>query len=272
MGAIYSAYIADRASEGKSTTRIQDAWKRLSPHFATLLPGQITKDLCRNYTADRRKDRVSDGTIHLELGYLRAAMGHGENEGWITRGPYIPLPQKPAPRDHYVKKSEAPALLNGATVPHAKLFIILALCTTGRAQAILDLTWDRVNFKARLIDLRDPQKAKTPKGRALVPMNETALQALKIAKEAVLTRHVIEWGGRPVKSIKKAVAEAGRRSGLKVSPHVLRHSAAVWMAEDGVPMTEIAQYMGHTNPATTFKTYARYSPNHLQRAAKSLDF
>lgn len=272
VGAIYAEYIADREREGKSSTRIRDAWKRLSDTFSSLLPAQITKDMCRGYMKERRDIGVSNGTIHLELGYLRAAMGHAENEGWIQRGPYIPLPQKPPPRDHYIKKAEAPALLAGAEMPHIKLFIILALCTAGRAQAILELTWDRVDFKRRKIDLRVPGRAATPKGRATVPINETAYSALEIARKGALTRYVIEWSGSNVGSVKKGIAEAGRRAGLKVSPHVLRHSAAVWMAEDGVSMSEIAQYLGHTNPATTFKTYARYSPEHLQKAAKALDF
>ena len=32
-------------------------------------------------------------------------------------------------------------------------------------------------------------------------------------------------------------------------------------------MEEIAQYMGHTSPAVTFRTYARYSPEYQRKAA-----
>jgi integrase len=42
------------------------------------------------------------------------------------------------------------------------------------------------------------------------------------------------------------------------------------MAEGGTPMEEIAQYMGHTNPAGTFRVYARFSPKHLQAAAGAI--
>jgi len=44
----------------------------------------------------------------------------------------------------------------------------------------------------------------------------------------------------------------------------------VWMAEAGVPMAEIAQYMGHSDPKITYRIYARYSPTYLQRAANAL--
>lgn len=51
---------------------------------------------------------------------------------------------------------------------------------------------------------------------------------------------------------------------------MLRHTAAVWMAEGGIPITEIAAYMGHTTPAVTFRTYARYSPEYLRKASDAI--
>ena len=43
------------------------------------------------------------------------------------------------------------------------------------------------------------------------------------------------------------------------------------MAEAGVPMEQIAQYLGHTNVSTTYRIYARYSPTFLQQAAKAVE-
>ena len=268
---IYTAYIQDRIDAGKAVGRMNDAWKRLEPTFGTMTAESVTKDICRTYAKQRRDQGISDGTIHLELGYLRAALTHAERDGLIDRAPYVPLPQKPAPRDHYIPKPTAPDVLAGAVMPHVRLFIIVALSTAGRAEAILDLTWDRVDFARRRIDLRDPSRPATPKGRAVPPMNETAFSALAEAKKAALSPYVIEWAGKKVGSIKKGVGEAGRRAGIKVTPHVLRHTAAVWMAEAGVPIPEIAQYLGHSNPTTTYKAYARYSPDYLQNAAKALE-
>jgi hypothetical protein len=44
------------------------------------------------------------------------------------------------------------------------------------------------------------------------------------------------------------------------------------MAESGVPMEEIAQYLGHSNVNVTRKIYARFSPNHLRAAAAALEY
>lgn len=72
------------------------------------------------------------------------------------------------------------------------------------------------------------------KGRATVPMNDALKAALVEAKAAALTPHVIEWAGHPIKSIKKGLKAAGKSIGRHdTSPHMLRHSADVWFAEDG---------------------------------------
>lgn len=138
--------------------------------------------------------------------------------------------------------------------------------------AILDLTWDRVDFAAGTIQLRDKEKAATNKGRATVPMNKTSRAALVEAHEGARSRYVIEWAGQKVGSVKKAMQGAGKRAGLPwVTAHVFRHSAATWMAEDGVPMQEIAQYLGHSSSKVTERVYARFSPSYLRKAADSLE-
>ena len=273
MSAIYDSDLADRESEGKAAVpRMKDAWKRLKPTFGDLMPVHVTKELCRSYTDKRRADGVGDGTIHVELGYLRAALKFAAGQTWITAVPDVPLPAKPAPKDHFLSKEEARKLIDAAISPHVRLFIILALTTAGRAGAILDLTWMRVDLERRVIRLADPQRSKTRKGRATVPINDLAFEALKAAKEGALAEWVIEYGGERVKSIKKGVAASARRAGVICSPHVLRHTAAVHLAQDGHSMDEIAQYLGHNNPKTTFRVYARYSPGHLQKLAASLEF
>lgn len=87
-----------------------------------------------------------------------------------------------------------------------------------------------------------------------------------------MTEYVIEWAGQPVKSIKRGFREAVKRAGLdkSVTPHVLRHTAASWMAEAGIPMSEIAAVLGHSDSRTTERVYAKLSSTYLQRAVRAL--
>ena len=83
----------------------------------------------------------------------------------------------------------------------------------------------------------------------------------------------LEWAGDRVAKIRKGFDAMVVRSGLAgVTPHVLRHTAGVHMAAGGVPLSQIAQFMGHTSTAVTEKVYARFAPDHLRDAAEILDF
>lgn len=267
----FEGYLKDRIEEGVvAIDRLEYAWKQLAPTFGAIHPDTITKQLVKDYMTERRK-KVKDGTIHVELGTLRQALRFAQREKWITVAPYVPMPEKPAPKDHHLTKEQAMQLIAAATSPHLKLFIILALSTAGRAQAILQLTWDRVDMERKLIDLKVPGRKATAKGRSVVPVNRMALAALQEAKAGAITGNVIEWGGQSVASVKTAIRTAAKRAGLYCTPHVLRHTAAVWMAEADVSMAQIAQYLGHKDSRTTERVYARFSPSYMQKAATALE-
>lgn len=247
--------------------------------FGHLDPTAISIADCRAHVASRREPTESrpkgihDGTIHTELGHLRMVLLWAEKHGLINKAPYIERPSKPKPSERHLTREQAKRLIDAADLPHLKLFIMLALGTGARAQAILDLKWDRVDFVRSQIDLRNPEITVPHKGRAIVPMNKMVFDAMAAAKGQALTRYVIEWAGSPVQSVKKGLAAAAKRAGVgPVSPHMLRHSAAVHMAEAGVVMEEIAQYLGHSNTRITRDVYARFSPDYLRKAASVLDY
>jgi integrase len=261
VASIFAAYQADKGPE-----RAKWAWKRMEGHFGAFRPDQIDRTACRSYTASRRKDGVGDGTIWSELTFLRAALRwHDRNTPAV-----IELPSKPPPVDKYLTRSEYERLLAKAETPHIRLFIILALSTAGRMTAILELTWDQVDFERELIRLGDGTKRR--KGRATVPMTARAKEALLAAHEARTTNHVIEYGGSPVAKIRKALARVAETSKLPwATPHCFRRTAAIWMAERGITMDEIAQFLGHSDSRITSRVYARYSPEYLRGAMSALD-
>lgn len=260
VASIYAAYLAD-----KGTERAKGAWIRLAPHFSPLRPDQIDRKGCRAYVAVRRMAGIGDGTIHTELTYLRAALLWHDKATTAV----VELPSKPPPRDLCLTREQYEQLLAAAETDHVRLFIVLALMTAGRAAAVLDLTWERVDFPRGVIRLGDGRQRR--KGRAAVPMTDKARGALLKAAAARTSDYVIEYGGKKITRIVKAFRRTAERAEMPwCSPHVLRHTAAVWMAESGVPMAEIAQYLGHTDSRLTERVYARFSPHHLRRAAAAL--
>lgn len=262
---IVTAYLADRRHR-PSYARAADAWKRLAPHFANLTPAAVDRPSCRAYAAMRAR-QASPGTIIKELSILRAALRwHDKNTP-----AQIETPKQPPPRDRYLTREEYRALRDAAPTPHCRLFIILAYSTAGRAGALMELTWDRVDFARGLVRLATEDEHGN-KGRATVPMTPSLRAALQNAQKGALSEYVIEYAGRRVHSIRRAFETACARAGLRdVTPHVLRHTAAVHMAEAGIPISEIAQFLGHSSDRVTYRVYARFSPDYLRRAAAALE-
>jgi integrase len=214
---------------------------------------------------------VSAGTILREVGVLRAALNWAVDHKRLTVAPHIPNPvQQPQGRQRWLTKEEGRKLIAACREPHMKLFVMLGLMTAARTSAILELTWDRVDLDHRLVDYGEGHGNKR---RAVAPINaelETAMRAAKAFAGDETAGHVIEYHGDPVVAIKKGFRGACERAGLVgVTPHILRHSAASWMAQAGVPFRQIAQMLGDEEK-TVEKVYAKFSPDYLRDASAAL--
>ena len=263
---IWRAYVASLGERPTAKT-MGHTGKSILPHFGSLFPDQISDEVCDSYTAKRRRDGRSDGTIWTELGHLRSALKFG-----CKQPPAIKRPAKPAPVERFLTLEEIDTLLSVPMQPHTKLAVLMLLGTAARVGAVLDLTWDRVDLTAQEIDYRLPS-SKTRKGRAIVPINKSLLAALTTARTAALTDYVIEYGGQPVKSIRKGIESALAKAGIEgANIHTFRHTAAVHMVSNGIEIPKVGQYLGHSNVAITYRVYARYAPNHMRDAAEILDF
>lgn len=268
---LWEAYREDLGSKPTAKTMTYTG-KAVLEHFGAYTPDQITKGMCVAYAEKRSDAGKSQGTIWTELGHLRSAMRFAEDMRAIDRAPKIWRPEKPQTDKRILNRGEARALIDGAHDPHVRLALVLLLGTGGRLGAVLDLTWDRVDFERGTINLRLDDSV-TRKGRAVLPMNNATRPALMAAHEAALTDYVIEYAGRRVKGIRTGFANAVERSKIgHVRIHDLRHTAAVTMLSEGVPLEKVSQVLGHSNTAVTFSTYARFLPQHMQDAVDVLDF
>lgn len=265
---LWPLYVADRKRDGVGVERFKTHELALAPTFWHRLGKAINREDCRAYHKARRELGYSPSTIRTDLALLRACLRWRYGD----EAPAMWLPPASAPRDRWLTKAEARTLVDAAKSPHIRLFLILGLATGARTNAILDLTWDRVDFIHGTIDYRPAGREQTNKRRTVVPMNATARAALEEAHKAAMSDYVIEFARKPVTSVKKAIGRLAVDTGIAVSPHVLRHTCAVWMAQADVPMQKISQYLGHTSITLTSTVYARYSPSFMTDAGAAAEF
>lgn len=269
---IWASYIDDLGDKPTATT-MKYTGKAVLPHFGEYKPDQITKPLCKAYSESRRAIGRAQGTVWTEMGHLQSALNFGHSIKMYSGDiPKIWRPAKPETDKRILNVGEIRSLVDAAQSPHIRLALLLLLGTGARVGAILDLTWDRVNFERGQINLR-VDDSQTRKGRANVPMNATTRSALEQAYEAALSNYVVEYGGKRIKSIRNGFTNSVGHSGIgHVTIHELRHTAAVHMIGAGVPIEKVAQVLGHSNVSVTYTVYGRFLPEQMQDAVNVLDF
>ncbi|MGH8946792.1 MAG: tyrosine recombinase [Acidimicrobiia bacterium] len=137
---------------------------------------------------------------------------------------------------------------------------------------------EAVGLDLRDVDLSDRAALITGKGskQRLVPLGSKSAEALQawLPDRMGLVRRTVRGdpvflnlqGGRLSRQgafgvVKKRAAQAGIDP-AKVSPHVLRHSAATHMLEGGADLRTVQELLGHATISTT-QVYTRVSPAHV---------
>jgi len=264
IGYLLDRYRNEHGINTRSLATIDHNLKTLKPFFGDLLPSHISNSLLIDYAKQRN---ASAGTVLRSLGILKAAIHYAEGNRWIEKQPQFIMPVKQSPpRDIWFTREQVGLLVEKARSPHIRLFIKLALATAARSGALLDLKWQQLDFECRIIDFG---RGYGNKRRAVVPMNDDIYLALLEARELAQTDYVIEYNGKPVKSVKKTFTQLCKNNGIKGSPHVLRHTAATWLVMDGVPLAEVARLLGDSEK-TVEKVYGKHAPDYLRRAVRAL--
>lgn len=273
-----------------------DIWKNLEPHFGKLPADGLTQNEADNYLAKRTSGKlgrcVLPQTVRKEIAYLGAAVRFCAD----PRRKIIPaefahkltLPEQGEARDRWLRTEEIQRLLDAAArlrdgprLSRGERFLWLALETGAREQAILDLTWDRVDFETNTIRYDVPGRKKTKKRRATVPISKALLPVLKRAYDERLSDggKVLDNSSGVWVIVQRIVIEAklaepkkskrGRPYATGISPHVFRHTAATHMVRRGVPIYIVAAVLGNSVKMIA-EVYGHHAKDDLQAAVDTI--
>tara|TARA_R110002020_G_scaffold73888_3_gene189495 strand:- start:9254 stop:10252 length:999 start_codon:yes stop_codon:yes gene_type:complete len=238
--------------------------KHLVGFFGKLKPTEIHDEDIADYCAFRK---VSDSTLRRELNALVAVFNFAVRKRLISFAdvPPIDLPPEGQRREVYLTEAEEKEFMAEITKadPKLALFCMIALRTGARKSAVETLSWDRVDLKGRFVDFRDPSISKTKKRRVPVPVDDVLFSLLDAAPRT--SAQVIEG------SVRKRL-ETWRKNNpkfAKVTPHVLRHTAATRWLRNGLSLWDVAGLLGDTVETTT-RVYGHHSKQDLQKAMSGI--
>ncbi len=294
---ILSIYLTDVGEPGDQF-EIKARIGRLNDFWGGMTLSQVNAQACAAYV----KKRGKRGGARRDLETFRAAINHHAKEGFHRGVVRVSLPPKGDPRDRWLTRTEAAALIwhcwryretqtvhagrskskpvhtDRRPLRHVARFILIGLYTGTRAGAIASASpyaepgrsfvdLDRGIFYRKAIGKRATKKRQTP-----APIPPRLLAHLRRWKDRKLIANCfVEFNGKPVASVKTGFKSAVRLANLpgKVTPHTLRHTAATWLMQRGVPIWEAAGFLG-MSPEVLQETYGHHHPEFLQGAAVAI--
>jgi len=174
--------------------------------------------------------------------------------------------------------------LEATAPPWLQPMLRMAVSTGMRLKEVATLRWDDIDQAGGVLHV--PQDTKT--GTRTIPLGVAAKEVLKARKDrgegakTGLRRlgpfvFTTEDGTafstyESFSRISFAAVAAAKGAGLgdHVGFHVLRHTAASWMVQAGVPLYEVQRILGHSSSTLT-ERYSHLAPKHLENAVAALD-
>jgi integrase len=282
--ALYAEQVAPNNARPKETLQIIE---RLDDFFGDYMLADINGELCRAFV---RKRKTKSGA-RRDLSVLRAAINFHREEGLCDRLISVTLPEKETPRDRWLTRSEAAALIWRAwryreiqkghatsrrSRAHVARFILVALYTGTRAGAVCGAAFERVSG-AGYVDLergifyRRPAGAKeTKKRQPPVPLPPRLLAHLRRWQRRG-QRFCVEFNGAPIGGVDKAFRRNAEEAGMpEVTPHTLRHAAATWLMQKRADLWQSAGFLGMSVEQLE-RTYGHHHSDHLKEARDAIE-
>jgi site-specific recombinase XerD len=182
----------------------------------------------------------------------------------------VPIKKKEKTLPKLLSKGQIIGMI-GATDNLKHKIIIKLLYSSGlRLTELLNLKRKDIDFEKNIIYVR---LGKGKKDRITLISENLKLDLLKYYSNNIFkTEYVLEGrnGKCSKKSVQKVLENTGGKIGLKVHPHMLRHSFATHLLDAGTDIRHIQKLLGHSDISTT-EIYTHVSNRDITNIKSPLD-
>ncbi|WFS01627.1 tyrosine-type recombinase/integrase [Rhizobium tumorigenes] len=287
IGDVLMVYLDEKAPKTARPKETESMISRLNEFFGEMTVSEIRGKLCREF-AD---DRGNEGGARRDLEVLRAAVNYYHGEHTLDMVPKITLPEKGTPRQRWLTRQEIARLIRAARnekqCDHLVRLILIGLYTGTRLSATLNLQW-MPNIDGGHVDIEkgviyrkaDGERVAHNKRKTPVKVPPRLMRFLRYWRAAdtktdeqgreVRLRYAVHFRGEKIVKPHKAFRTIRAAAGFSddVTPHVLRHTRATWLAQAGIDAHEAAASLGLTVEEFE-RTYSHTSPDFQQAAANA---
>ncbi len=182
----------------------------------------------------------------------------------------IPIKKKEKQLPKVISKEKIKQMIELTENLKHKLIIKLLYSSGLRLQELINLKRKNIDFEIGILNVR---KGKGNKDRITLISESLKLDLLKYYSNNIFnTEYIFEGrkGKYTKKSVQKVLDLAGKKIGIKVTPHMLRHSFATHLLEAGTDIRHIQKLLGHSDLSTT-EIYTHVSTKDLSKIKSPLD-
>ncbi|MFH1802070.1 MAG: site-specific tyrosine recombinase/integron integrase [archaeon] len=182
----------------------------------------------------------------------------------------IPIKKKEKTLPKVISAEKIKEMINSTDNLKHQLVLKLLYSSGLRLQELINLKRSDMDFDRNIIHVR---KGKGKKDRITLMSESLKLDLLKYySKNTFKTDYIFEGrkGKYTKKSVQKVLHQLGNKIGIKVTPHMLRHSFATHLLEQGTDIRHIQKLLGHSDLSTT-EIYTKVSNRDLSRIKSPLD-
>ena len=261
-----------RNDESRAKPLITFFGKRRLPDVTQFLIEQYKKD--RRNSFNGRGEVRSPSSVNRELELLSRIYSLAIERSEVDTNPFKGVKKLAANNvlTRYLTSEEEDRLLSVLTGRRAHLrpIVLMALHTGMRRGEMLSLRWEQVDFNREAIQLL---WTKSGKARS-VPMNSVLREVIWELRETsggseyVFPNSITSMPLKDIKNAFRAAMKDAKIEGFRF--HDLRHTAGTRMADAGVPITAIADILGHADVRTTMR-YAHATEEAKRRAVGALE-
>ena len=230
--------------------------------------GKLNSRSALRFLARLRKNGYSNKSLNLVVQALRA---YFRFEGYDEEAEKLKPPKVPKSLPKALSKEEVRRLLSviPPTRKRDRLIVLLLYGAGLRVSELCNLKKKDVDFERSLLIVRGGKGAKdrvVPIPAFLLKEIRAYLETREDDSEYLLVEERREKKDRiSTKTVWYLLRKYGERAGVKVTPHMLRHSFATHMLENGVHIRAIQEFLGHSNLSTT-QIYTKVTVEHLRKA------
>lgn len=259
-------FLACKKMEGLSDSTLKNYGYILKNFFLVInKPTNLINILDLRTYINKKATTVKASSLEPIIWALKSFFGWLLSEGYLETNPTAKL--KVAKRESRIREGltieSIEKLRNACNTPRERALLELFLSTGCRVSELVELKISNVkNGSIKVVGKGSKERFVYINEKAMMYLN-LYLKSRPIESDYLFISHRKPYDFISTRTMEKEISNIGKRVDIKVFCHLLRHTFATTLINNGAPIHVVQLLLGHESPNTT-EIYAKMSEDNIR--------